>query len=116
MTIIIQAFIIIIALIVLGTALRKRTSHSGRAIKKIGLVALALAMIIAVIFPDSTNTIAHSVGVGRGADLVLYLAVTGFILFAINDYLYKQNEREMMHKLARSIAILEAQKNSKYRR
>ena len=116
MTIIIQTFIIIIALIVLRIALSKRTSYAGRAYKKIGLVLLALAMIVAVLSPNATNRVANAVGVGRGADLLLYLTVTAFILYAINDYLHTQDQREMIYKLARTVAILEAKnkpKNSK---
>lgn len=113
MTIIIQSFIIIIALIVLATALRNRTSHGGRASKKIGLIILAIAMIVAVIFPESTNVVANAVGVGRGADLLLYITVAAFILYSINDYLHRQQQREIVYKLARTIAILEAKNKYK---
>lgn len=113
MIIIIQSFVIIIALIVLGAAFKKRSSHAVRASKKIGLIFLAIAMIIAVIFPDTTNVVANAVGVGRGADLLLYLTVTAFILYVLNDYLRTQNQREMIYKLARRIAILEAKNKPK---
>lgn len=111
MTILIQAFIIVIALFVIRLALGSRTSHAGRASKKITLVGLAVAMIIAVLFPNTTNTIANSVGVGRGADLLLYVAVSAFILYALNNYLQMQDQRDTLHKLARHIAIIEAKNN-----
>jgi len=113
MTIIIQLFVITIALFVLTAALKKRTSHGSRAIKKLGLVVLAVTMIVAVLFPESTNVVAHAVGVGRGADLLTYLTVTAFILYVINDYIHTQSQREMTYKLARSLAILEAKNNPK---
>ncbi len=113
MTIIIQIFIILIALIVIGAALSRRTSHAGHASKKIGLILLAIAMIVAVIFPDITNVVANAVGVGRGADLLLYITVVAFILYALNNYLHMQDQRDMLHKLARHIAILETKTSYK---
>ena len=113
MTIIIQIFVILIALIVLSTAISRRTSHAGHASKKIGLVVLALAMVVAVLFPDITNVVAHAVGVGRGADLLLYMTILAFILYALNNYLHMQDQRDMLHKLARHIAIQEAKSKNK---
>lgn len=112
MTILIQAFIIVMALFVIRLALNSRTSHAGRASKKLALVGLAVAMIVAVVFPNTTNTLAKAVGVGRGADLLLYVTVSTFILYALNNYLQMQDQRDTLHKLARHIAIIEA-KNSR---
>jgi hypothetical protein len=46
----------------------------------LAFTALGLSMVIA---PDWTNAVAHVVGVGRGADLFIYLAILGgvFVLF-----------------------------------
>jgi hypothetical protein len=108
MTIIIQAFVVIMALTVMVTALGKRTTHVGKASKKLGLVVLGAAMIIAVIFPETTNAVAHAVGVGRGADLLLYVTVVAFILYAVNNYLQMHDQRDMLYRLARRVAIIEA--------
>lgn len=116
MTIIIQAIVIVIALIVLRTAMGRRTTHLGRASKKIGLIVLAITMIVAVLFPEATNVVARAVGVGRGADLLLYLTVLAFILYAINNYLQMQDQRDMMHRLARRVAIIEAKAKYKGRK
>jgi hypothetical protein len=70
-------------------------------------------MVIAVIFPNVTNRLAHIVGVGRGADLLLYTTVVAFIFYAVNSYLHRQDERYELHSLARKIALLEA--SAKYR-
>jgi hypothetical protein len=44
---------------------------------------LFVAVVLAVLFPDLTTVIAHLLGVGRGADLVLY---TSFLLFSFLSY------------------------------
>jgi hypothetical protein len=65
-------------------------------------------MIVAVIFPGETTLVAHLVGVGRGADLLLYLLTLVFIGYVINNYLNKQREKETLYKLARRVALLDA--------
>jgi small membrane protein len=45
------------------------------------LVFSGLAVFF-ILFPDYTNTIAHKLGVGRGADLLFYLCIL-FFLFII---------------------------------
>lgn len=108
MIIIIQLIIILVAISIVVITLGKRSTHTGRAWKKIALLLLSVAMIIAVIFPDITNKAAHLVGVGRGADLLLYATVVSFILYALNSYLQKQDERDALYRLARKIALIEA--------
>lgn len=110
MIILTQIIIIAIAFAIIFRALNKRRSHSGRAWKKIGLILLPVVMIIAVIFPDITNDVASIVGVGRGADLILYATVVAFIFYVLNAYLKEQDERDISIRLGRKIAIIEANK------
>jgi hypothetical protein len=73
---------------------------------------LVVAMIVAVLFPDTTNSVAHLVGIGRGADLLLYVTVLAFIFYALNNYLQQQDARDTLFRLARKVALLEA--NERY--
>src|SRR5262245_60577428 len=41
---------------------------------------------VAVVFPQLTNDLARLVGVGRGADLVTYLAIVGVLFVLIHYY------------------------------
>lgn len=104
----IQALVILVALFMLFVAIGNRRSYAGKAWKKIGLTLLAMGMVIAVIFPESTNTIAHILGVGRGADLLLYVLSLVFISTTLNNYLHQQDERDSLYRLARKLALLEA--------
>lgn len=108
MIIITQLVVIVAAIIVLFTALSGKRSHAARAWKKLILGFLAIAMIVAVIFPDTTNRAASLVGVGRGADLLLYLLTVAFIMYAVNNYLYQQEEKDTVYRLARKLALYEA--------
>ena len=105
---IIQIILILAASILVTYALTNRDTHSGRAGKKIALMLLAVGMIIAVLFPGITNNIANLFGVGRGADLLLYLTVVVFIFYVLNNYLSQQKQRDEIYRLARKLAVLDA--------
>lgn len=113
MKIAIQIILIAVVFAIIFIVLSNRTTHSGRAWKKISLVLLAFLMIAAIIFPESTNLIANLVGVGRGADLLLYGLAVAFILYALNNYLSYQAQRDGTYRLARKIAIIEAREKYK---
>ena len=56
-------------------------------------------------FPDSSSVVSNFLGVGRGADLILYfwiiISFAGFLMF----YLQLQQLLAIITKLARSIAL-----------
>lgn len=65
-------------------------------------------MVTAVLFPEATNKLAHIFGIGRGADLLLYLLALAFIASTLTNYLHQQEQRDAIFRLARKIAIIEA--------
>ena len=113
---VIQIIVIIAAIAIALYALGKRNTHSGKASKKIVLILLAIAMIVAVLFPDAITELAHVFGIGRGTDLLLYVTVLAFILYVLNSYLHQQDQRDILYRLARRIAILEAKNKHKTKR
>ncbi len=85
-----------------------------KAIKKLGLLGLSIIAVISVLFPDLTNQAAHKVGVGRGADLLIYLLAVAFIASMLNQYMKSKEDEVQITKLARKIALIEAkQKDSR---
>ena len=113
MIIILQIIVIFVAISLLLFALGSGGTHAGRAWKKLILCFLAIAMAVAVIFPDTTNKVAHIVGVGRGADLLLYILTLVFIGYVLNNYLHQQNEKDALYRLARKVALIDANKRYK---
>jgi len=109
MIILFQIIVILVALGIIVVVLGGKQTNAARAWKKITLCLLALGMSIAVIFPETTNNLAHLIGVGRGADLLLYVLTVAFIGYAVNSYLHRQRDEHVVHKLARRIALNEAQ-------
>lgn len=74
-----------------------------------GLTLAAIAGgIVAVIFPSATTELAQLVGVGRGADLVLYVLCVTFVFVSIGLYLRLGELNDRLVELARQHALLEA--------
>lgn len=99
--------IIFIGLVGIGFIKNNSTSKI-RASKKIGILLLLLFAVISVIFPSVTDDIAHIAGVGRGADLLLYAVTVTFFAFILNQYIKGKQDEQKLVKLARKIALLEA--------
>jgi hypothetical protein len=76
----------------------------------IGLAALA--GLYFVWQPNSANELANWVGIGRGADLVLYVWVVLSMLVGLNLHLRLRTQADQTTRLARALALLEARKAS----
>lgn len=106
--ILIQVILIAGFLAFLFRVLANPSSYQLRAWIKILAILFVLLAIIAVISPNVTNNIARFVGVGRGADLLLYLLTLAFIFNMLSTYIQEKRLQKRIVLLARKIAILEA--------
>ena len=91
----------------LGITLLWLRVMGGRVIGRILFIIQFILGTLAICFPEFTSRVANLLGVGRGADLILYLLVlmfyaAGFILLVK----FRLQERKIT-ELARHIAILE---------
>ena len=82
--------------------------------KKAPAVALLSAIVSIggvyfIWFPETSTRWAEFVGIGRGADLVLYTWSCISLLVILNLHLKLRSQLEMITVLARSIAIASAQ-------
>jgi hypothetical protein len=107
----IQIILIAAFVLIMVRFLANPNSYQAKAWQKIAGVLLFFVALVAVLFPDTLNRIAHAVGVGRGSDLLLYLLTLSFIFVTLKLYVKSQYERQQLFKLARKIAILEASQN-----
>jgi hypothetical protein len=76
------------------------------------LVILAIAMVMR---PDWANDVAHYFGVGRGADLVTYLGISGLAFLWLGLYTRQRDLDVRLTELARKLAIKQAEKPKKRR-
>lgn len=102
---IIQPLLVLIITIIAMVTLRRMGSAQLSAMKKISVGTLAIFAAIAVLLPNSTNTLARSLGVGRGADLLLYTVTIAFLLYVSGEYSRSRKNKAILNRLARNIAI-----------
>jgi len=76
------------------------------------LLALVSAAVVFIFFPDTTNRIAHKLGVGRGADLVFYLSIVIFWFVILKLYVRIRKLEKIVTDVVRKDALNEAEKVS----
>ena len=85
------------------------------AVRRLLILAFAVFAVLTVLFPSVLSRVANLVGVGRGADLLLYatvLVLLGFL--ALQEARTKAAEKRTTH-LARRLALDEAEQPGEYR-
>ncbi len=85
--------------------MRQRVSTRSQAWGKVGALLLFVLAVIAIIAPDITNRLAHLVGVGRGADLLLYVLTVVFLANLLMQYMRRQDDHLHLVQLSRQLAI-----------
>jgi small membrane protein len=80
-----------------------------QAMRRLGLLALAGFAIWSIFFPDVWTSLAKRVGIGRGADLILYGLVVAFFGFVVTTYKRFRAMETRYTRLARRIALDESE-------
>ncbi|MBO1770706.1 DUF2304 domain-containing protein [Agrococcus sp. TF02-05] len=80
----------------------------GLAIRRLTLLAVLLVGIVAIIWPQMTDTVARTLGVGRGADLLLYGLIVVFLSYSLSTSAHIRRVDRQISELARAQALLEA--------
>lgn len=104
----IQLLLIVGTLGLLLVLLQKRSAARTRAWKRLILVALVLVAIASILRPELTTRVANLVGVGRGADLLLYVLTAVFLYVVVGFYLKFRDVERQVTVLARRLALDEA--------
>ncbi|HWL61108.1 MAG TPA: DUF2304 domain-containing protein [Microbacteriaceae bacterium] len=104
--------IILVAAVILVAALIVWPGRGARrvALRRLGTILLVFAAIAAIVFPEITGTIANFLGVGRGADLLLYGTVVAFLGFAFTTRIEKRRVDAQLTQIARAQAIASARR------
>lgn len=105
----IQVILVAIAVVLLVLFLRGRGSARTAAGTKLAFVMFVLFGIYAALRPEDVSVVAGWLGVGRGTDLLLYALVVVFTFATLNIYL-RFKELELRYaRLARAIALRNAE-------
>lgn len=102
----ILALLLVVGLLVLTFVAAVRGWFTRR--ETILLSALWLAAGVAIVWPGVTKAIAHLLGIGRGADLVLYCSVVVMMVGFVMIYARLRRIRRELTLLVRHMAIRDA--------
>ncbi|HET7399931.1 MAG TPA: DUF2304 domain-containing protein [Intrasporangium sp.] len=102
--------LIIQVLLILGTLgiawrLLLGYGQKAQALRRLGLLAFAAFAVFSVLFPNVWTRLANLVGIGRGADLILYGLVVAFFSFVVTTFKRFRDMETRYTRLARRVAI-----------
>ena len=103
--IIIKSILVVAFILFAAALLRSGGSARRQAIRTLTLLLFLAAAIAAVLFPAIVNDLAVSVGVGRGADLLLYAFLIVFIGNTLSSARKRSAQDARITELARTIAL-----------
>lgn len=102
--------ILLLVGVAVATALLTRSSAGARhqAIRRVLLIVFAVAAATLILVPSLSSGLASLVGVGRGADLLLYSLAIAFVWFLASYYGRMRALNRQITELTRALALSEA--------
>lgn len=98
--------ILLVAIIAVTVMLtRSTTGARHQAVRRLFLVAFVVLAAMAVLFPGMLTRVAQAVGVGRGADLLLYGLTVTFLGYVAASYRRMRQLEQQNTVLARHLAL-----------
>jgi len=85
------------------------TTRGGSRIGRLFICVVVLGGTVLVWQPESSNLIAHAIGISRGADLLFYLWVTISLFLIGRLRLQVWRQGRVLTTLVRTVALLQAQ-------
>lgn len=98
--------ILLVAIIAVTVMLtRSTTGARHQAVRRLFLVGFVVLAAMAVLFPGMLTQVAQAVGVGRGADLLLYGLTVTFLGYVAASYRRMRQLEQQNTVLARHLAL-----------
>ena len=102
--------VVLLVAIVGVTAMLTRSTAGARhqAVRRLMLAGFVVVAVLAILFPRLLTQVAQFLGVGRGADLLLYGLVVFFFGYVAASYRRARQTDQQITTLARELALREA--------
>lgn len=101
--------LLLAAIIVITTMLTRSTAGARhQAVRRLLLVGFVLLAAVAIIFPPLLTQVALFLGVGRGADLLLYVLTVVFLGYVASSYRRMRHMEQQVTTLARELSVRNA--------
>lgn len=101
--------ILLVALAVVTVMLTRSSAGANhQAVRRLALSGFVVLAVVAVLFPRLLTQVAQFVGVGRGADLLLYGLTLTFLGYVAASYRRMRTVQQQLTVLTRELALREA--------
>lgn len=101
--------LLIVAILVVALLLNRSTGDARhQAIRRLGLLVFVLAAVFSVVQPTWLTRLANAIGVGRGADLLLYGLVIAFLSYIATSSRRAKRIQGKLTVLAREVTLARA--------
>ncbi|SDZ74831.1 hypothetical protein SAMN02910418_00100 [Bowdeniella nasicola] len=101
--------LLIVGVVIAGVILTRSSAGARhQAIRRLLMALFAAIAVYFIIFPSAASQIARLVGVGRGADLLLYALVVAFFSFVATTFKRFSALERRITELSRQLAIARA--------
>ena len=104
MTIVFQIAAILAIIVLLALSFRGGGARQ-QALRRVFMVFFIGVAAVALIFPQTLTWVANQLGIGRGADLLLYMLVLVFLAFVASSYRRFRHLENDTTRLARRMAL-----------
>lgn len=101
----IQFFLILFLLFAASRVLLRFRDHKLHVGEFIFWFLLFMIAVLGVIFPRETTKIANFLGIGRGADLIIYASVATLFYLVFRIYILMEDLRHEITEVVRKIAL-----------
>ncbi|WP_010203462.1 DUF2304 domain-containing protein [Salinibacterium sp. PAMC 21357] len=98
-----------VVILIAGYFMLRGGGARHQAMQRILMLLFMVAAVSSVFLPGLWTYAANLVGVGRGADLLLYITVLVFLGFVATSYRRFRRTEKDITELARKVALLSAQ-------
>lgn len=103
--IVIKVILVVVFLVFAFVLIKPGKSARTQALRKIAMILFFAAAVTTVVFPSLINHLANAVGVGRGADLLLYALIIVFFGTNIAAARHRASHDQQITQLARNLAL-----------
>lgn len=107
-----QLLFLVVAVAAIAHVVQKRRSGAFGPKGMVFWILFWLAVVVAVLWPTSTQILADVIGIGRGVDLVIYVAIVTLFYLIFKLHLKIEATSRDMTKLVRRNALEHAEKNN----
>lgn len=108
--IVFQLILVVVVVVVVLLVMRPMSGDRSLALKRLTAIVFAVGALLAIFFPGALTWVANILGIGRGADLLLYTFIVAGLLFAVSSVRARARQDARVTELARAVALMEARR------